>query len=94
MLACFRYSIMMHQYSISLKVGGSHHKLKDEFLGLEEAIQLDDVLENDEIREFFRKHFRAFLHFLESTEPALGNHTGYMRKMHKNILKGNYYQFS
>ena len=70
------------------KVGGNAHALKAEFPGLEEQIQLDDVLENDKMREFFRTHFRAFLHFLEDTEPALGNHTGYMKKMHKHILKG------
>ena len=71
------------------KVGGSHQELKSEFPGLEEQIQLDDVLENDKMREFFRAHFRAFLHFLEDTEPTLGNHTGYMKKMHKHILKGS-----
>merc|ERR1719277_1965645 len=55
------------------KVGGSHHKLKEEFPGLEQAIQLDDIMENDKIYQFFRKHFRAFLHYLEDTEPALTN---------------------
>ena len=64
------------------------YSLKAEFPGLEEQIQLDDVLENDKMREFFRTHFRAFLHFLEDTEPSLANHTGYMKKMHKHILKG------
>ena len=70
------------------KVGGSHHKLKEEFPGLEQQIQLDDVMENENIRQFFRQHFRAFLNYLEDTEPALTNHTGYMKKMHKHILKG------
>ena len=73
------------------KVGGSHEKLKEEFPGLEQQIQLNDVMENEKIQEFFRQHFRAFLHYLEDTEPALKNHTGYMRKMHKNILKGTGY---
>ena len=68
-------------------MGGSHHQLKNEFPGLEEQIQLDDVLENNKIREFFRQHYRAFLHYLETTEPTLSNHTGYMKKMHKHILK-------
>ena len=71
------------------KVGGSHEKLKEEFPGLEQQIQLNDVMENEKIQEFFRQHFRAFLHYLEDTEPALTNHTGYMKKMHKHILKGN-----
>ena len=69
------------------KVGGSHHKLKEEFPGLEQQIQLDDVMENENIRQFFRQHFRAFLNYLEDTEPALTNHTGYMKKMHKHILR-------
>ena len=85
----------MHRYlfiglAYKRKVGGSHHKLKEEFPGLEQAIQLDDIMENDKIYQFFRKHFRAFLHYLEDTEPALTNHTGYMKKMHKHILKGLY----
>ena len=73
------------------KVGGSHEKLKEEFPGLEQQIQLNDVMENEKIQEFFRQHFRAFLHYLEDTEPALTNHTGYMKKMHKHILKGTGY---
>ena len=73
------------------KVGGSHEKLKEEFPGLEQQIQLNDVMENEKIQEFFRQHFRAFLHYLEDTEPALTNHTGYMKKMHKHILKGRGY---
>ena len=60
--------------------------LKSEFDGLEEQIQLNDILENNEIREFFRAHFRAFLHYLEETESSLSNHTSYMKKMHKHIL--------
>ena len=71
-------------------MGGSHHKLKEEFPGLEQQIQLDDVMENEKIHQFFRQHFRAFLNYLEDTEPALTNHTGYMKKMHKHILKGLY----
>ena len=50
-------------------------------------------MENEKIQEFFRQHFRAFLHYLEETEPALTNHTGYMKKMHKHILKGTGYFF-
>jgi thiamine kinase-like enzyme len=69
------------------KVGGSRSQLKDEFAGLEEQIQLSDVLESDKIQEFFRQHFRAFLHYLEEAEPVLSSHTGYMKKMHKEILK-------
>ena len=76
------------------KVGGSHEKLKEEFPGLEQQIQLNDVMENEKIQEFFRQHFRAFLHYLEETEPALTNHTGYMKKMHKHILKGTGYFLS
>ncbi len=68
-------------------MGGSRKKLLDEFTGLEEQIQLDDLFDNSEIREFFRQHFRAFLHYLEETEPSLGSHTNYMKKMHKHILK-------
>ena len=39
------------------------------------------------MREYLRKHFRAFLHYLEVQEPALAGHAGYMKKMHKHILK-------
>ena len=60
----------------------------EEFPGLEEQIQLGDLFdENSQLREFFRQHFRAFLHYLEETEPSLGSHTGYMKKMQKHILK-------
>ena len=69
------------------KVGGSHHQLKDEFPGLEEQIQLSDILGNEKMHQFFRQHFRAFLHYLEDSNPALSYHTEYMQKMHKHILK-------
>ena len=69
------------------KVGGSHHQLKDEFPGLEEQIQLSDILDNEKMHQFFRQHFRAFLHYLEDSNPALSYHTEYMQKMHKHILK-------
>ena len=52
------------------KVGGNHQKLKAEFPGLEEQIQLSDILDDEEMHQFFRQHFRAFLHYLEDTEPG------------------------
>ena len=39
------------------------------------------------MHQFFRQHFRAFLHYLEDTEPVLSVHTEYMQKMHKHILR-------
>lgn len=60
--------------------------LKEEFPGLEEQIQLKDLMDNEEMREHLRKHFRAFLHYLEDAEPKLAGHTGYMKNMHKHVL--------
>ena len=35
----------------------------------------------------FRKHYRAFLHYLEEAEPKIASHTSYMRNMYKHVLK-------
>ncbi len=69
-----------------MKMGGTTKQLKDEFPGLEEQIQLNDLFENAQMHEFFRQHFRAFLHYLEETEPALGNHTGAILKKRVQIF--------
>ena len=45
--------------------------LHSAFPGLDVQIQLKDILESGELREHFRKHFRAFLHYAEDSEPAL-----------------------
>lgn len=69
------------------KTKGSQQELQEEFPKLEVQLQLHDLIENEKMREHFRKHFRAFLHYLEDAEPVLQKHTGYMKKMHKHILK-------
>lgn len=61
--------------------------LQSAFPGIEVQLQLRDLIEAGPMREHFKKHFRAFLHFMEEEEPALAKHTGYMKKMHKHILK-------
>ncbi len=67
--------------------GGKVEDLQESFPGVETQLQLRDLVEDSIMREHFRQHFRAFLHFLEEEEPLLANHTGYMKKMHKHILK-------
>ncbi len=54
---------------------------------METQLQLRDLIESPNLRDHFRRHFRPFLHYLEEEEPELAKHTGYMRKMHKHILK-------
>ena len=39
------------------------------------------------IQCLFRKHYRAFLHYLEEAEPKIASHTSYMRNMYKHVLK-------
>ena len=33
------------------------------------------------------KHCRAYLHYMEDADPDLRMHTGYMKKMHKHVVK-------
>jgi len=60
--------------------------LKTEFPGLEEQIQVKDLLDTPEKRSNLRKYYRAYLHYLEEAEPKVSNHTGYMKNMYKHIL--------
>ncbi len=68
-------------------LGGQLSSLQAAFPGLESQLQLRDLVERADMREHFRGHLRAFLHFLEEEEPMLERHTGYMKKMHKHIHK-------
>lgn len=66
---------------------GSRKTMQQELFDIEEQIQLYDLIENQTMRQHFVQHFRPFLHFMEETEPALAKHTGYLKKMHKHMLK-------
>ena len=46
-----------------------------------------DVLSSKENREFIKKHFVAFIRYLEETDSDLKNITSYMRKMETYLFK-------
>ena len=46
-----------------------------------------DVLGSKEKRDFIRKHFSAFIRYLEETDSELKNITSYMKKMEKFLFK-------
>ena len=46
-----------------------------------------DILKNQESRNFLRKHFCPFIRYLEETDPELKNITSYMKKMESYLFK-------
>ena len=46
-----------------------------------DILHFQDILTNKESRMFIRKHFCAFIRYLEELDPDLTNITSYMRKL-------------
>eukprot|EP00096_Caligus_rogercresseyi_P007282 TRINITY_DN250_c0_g4_i1.p1 TRINITY_DN250_c0_g4~~TRINITY_DN250_c0_g4_i1.p1 ORF type:complete len:526 (-),score=116.81 TRINITY_DN250_c0_g4_i1:519-2096(-) len=89
LFSCLDCLSQLHGTGLAFKnsVGGQRGDFLRECPKLEEQIQLNDLLENDELKDFFRRCYKPFLHFLEIKEPALKSHTVYMKKFGRYILK-------
>ncbi|CAM6053922.1 unnamed protein product [Sphagnum tenellum] len=84
-LDCLAY---LHGTGLAYKRhSGGLEGLQREFPQLDVQIQLHDLIDEAAMRRHFGRNFRAFLHYMEEAEPALARHTGYMKRMHRHILK-------
>uniref|UniRef100_A0A0K2T6X4 CHK kinase-like domain-containing protein n=1 Tax=Lepeophtheirus salmonis TaxID=72036 RepID=A0A0K2T6X4_LEPSM len=88
--SCLDCLSQLHGTGMSFKQtlgSGTRKDFLREFPKLEEQIQLQDLLDNDELKSYFRRCYKPFLHFLEAKEPNLKSHTIYMKKFGRFILK-------
>jgi len=85
--SCLECLAQLHGTGLAYKAHlGGKNKVLAQFPDMSEQAQLEDILKQRETRKCIRRNFLPFIKYLEISDPALTNYTGFLSKLQTNLF--------